>query len=241
MKTPLFVVCGNMRNGKDTFATMLQDFVARDAQLKKHFNGKVPTINTFALADNVRRMIDKYFHRAFTTINNAVAGANMEMQTFATDNTWYKPEDALGALNDLVTTKKQIWGDKNSLSRIMHQAVGEMVRLESDNTHWVSQTKKELEESTSDIAVITDMRWDSDIEFLLDNLDDRFNIITVHITRDGNSPSKGVAEFLKDSSENSLTSFTQYNYIITAKTLEELYEQSAKLILDLKRDVYAIT
>lgn len=223
-----------MRNGKDTVADMMTNYIKQDSEFVKTI-GHTPIIARESLANEVRRMIDSYFTRIFDEVNGVVKFVNMELKSFVGGNSWYDPKNSLGALNSIVTTKDHIWKDKNSISRTMHQAVGEMVRREVKDSHWVETLCERLgRNKNADVTFITDVRWTRDLEYLLDNLCDDYEVVTIHVTRTKFNQTEKDKDFLKDTSENSLD-FNCYNHRIESSSLEELYKKTAEIYINTKK------
>lgn len=224
MRPRMIVIGGELQNGKDTCA----DF------LKSYFNEKGLSVCKISLATELRHNIEKYFTDLFTSINDRIDGLENAMQFF--DSTpWVNKNSISKIYQDLRTTKENIWGDKNFVSRMVHQALGECIRLEVDETFWVRKLLANMDRD-ADVVIVPDMRWTSDGHYLMDHLKE-YDITFIKVV---NLNKKGILLTDKDkiriannTSENSLYDFKNFSYYLEAGNLEELRQGSLKIAEEL--------
>lgn len=223
MTKKLIIISGNLQNGKDTFCDFIQE------QLR--LGGE--SVSRYALASKLREHIENYCSPLLTDINSVIDKTMRNASCLAT-NHWFDPNTEFSDLKTLITHRDHIFGDKNFISRHLHQILGELVRREVNSEYWVKQLVNQIDLTSSSI-IISDMRWSEDLEFLMDcDLLKDYEITTIRVERVGNNFTDVDRMFLKNTSENAIQDYDQWNYVVSASSIEELKESAISIILDLK-------
>jgi hypothetical protein len=224
----MIVIGGELQNGKDTCAEFISQYI----------QGQGLTASKISLATELRRHIETYFSPLFASLTEKIEDLEKQMQFF--DNTpWVSKEPFLAKLQEIKTTKAQIWGDKNFISRMVHQGLGECIRNEVDSTYWVRRLLANMDRS-SDVVIVPDMRWSSDGYFLMDTLSGVYDITFIKVKNlnktHPNMSNKTDIRISQNSSENSLYDFENFSYHLEANNLQELKESSFKIAEEILND-----
>jgi hypothetical protein len=137
---------------------------------------------------------------------------------------FYKePFDNLyGLINDLLTTEKNFYEDKNIITRNLLQIYGtDIFRKRVDNNYWVKLLIDRVKKSEEDVTIVTDVRFPNEIELLNDDPD--LYTIAIRIERDIDRKEKTN----QHDSETALDDYKLFDYIVENNgTLEELWKSS---------------
>lgn len=137
---------------------------------------------------------------------------------------------AVGVLRKLLINPENWYENKTTSTRLLIQSLGtDIVRNTIDREHWVRIVSEDIADSDEDIIVITDFRFPNEYYTLCDILGTAdYDVLCVKVDR----PVDDDLDFRNHESENSLSDFGSWSYIIdNSKTLKML-ETSCNTMFD---------
>ena len=214
----IILISGKMQSGKNQFADYL----------KAELLSKGKTIRTDLFAKDLKQGCLEDFTYMTKQINEHIE----KIKSYINDEGLDSFDEVTKLLNDLTVTKEENWYEEKTLiSRLLLQTYGTQIfRNRVDENHWVNQVLKRFFESGEDFTLVTDTRFENEVEWVKECCDKEnqnetivdinglVNVITIRINREF----KENALLLHDS-ETGLDDYLKWDYKVNNnETLEDL-------------------
>jgi hypothetical protein len=195
------LIAGKIDSGKNKFAEFLKEYFGEKTGLK---------IETDLFARSVKNGAKEDF-RALADLLNSYADRMVDSN-----------------ISDLIRIDDCNWyEDKTELTRVILQIYGtDIFRHRVDENWWIWDFKKRLDKSNADIILVTDVRFENEINSLIESGHDVYSIKLERVDRRNNKL------ITNHESENSLDGFSNWNYVVhNHGSLEDL-KSSADIVSD---------
>lgn len=220
MKQKVILISGKLQSGKNTFANYLEQSLVNNNL----------TVTQDLYAKDVKDWCKSDFQPLVAYLNKIVAKTRSEFGVLLNNSNHSRLSDWNyhdNMFNDLLIEDDNWYEKKKPITRLLLQLYGtEIFRKRIDNDWWVNQVKKRLETITTDVIIITDLRFENEII----QSTDKYDVYTIRIHKDINTNDIHLSEI-------SLDHYEYWDYVVdNNRTLEDL-EKSANLIAS---DLYTI-
>lgn len=216
MKT-LILISGKMRSGKNQFA----DF------LNLHLTTKGKSVKHDLFANDLKRGCSEDFAYMMSQINDQVAEIKSELCYSTIDSR--SLEAANKMLDELTVKHNDNWYENKTLiSRLLLQTYGTQIfRNRVGINHWVDQVINRTIESDIDFTLVTDARFENEINRVSDVCSKRgIKVISIRIER--NIPQN---DLYTHDSETGLDNFKAWNHTINNNgSLEDLQKHANDIV-----------
>ena len=209
----VILLSGKINSGKNLYAEYLaNEFKNKNVSVKQDLYAsdlKNYSVNDFKLlgkilddkVENVKSIIGMYFDPKF--------GLPMDVKDYI--------------FNELDTFKFHdfnFFEDKTDITRVLLQIYGtDIARKRFDDHFWIKSMAKRIDNDTSDVIIVTDVRFPNEIDELSQYLKEKHVIVPVRIER-GNEQQKHIKQH---ESETALDNYKYWEYIIDNNgTLDDL-------------------
>jgi len=209
MKKLVVLLSGKLKSGKNQIATYFKnEFEKEDVIIKDEsyiISEKRPLIVTEDFfAKKLKEDCVQDFKPLFDFIRTTLS--DFKEKCYSYDYYTSSIETSFEALR--IPDEDKMFEDKTPIVRKMFQLYGtEVFRNRVDSDWWVKALRKKVEESTSDVILITDCRFPNEIEGMYSP---DFDTVTIRLTRDINTDNVS----RNHPSETSLDNWDQWTYII---------------------------
>lgn len=204
MKT-LILVSGKMRSGKNQFADYL----------KAHFESLGRTVETDLFAKDLKDNCCDDFAYMTEQINAQIE----KIKSYINDENTKSREEVIKLLNDLTAKKENFYEDKTLITRLLLQTYGTQIfRDRVDENHWVNQVLKRFSVTNKNVTIVTDARFENEVEWVKNCVSETTPIIAIRINRDFNNNN-----LHQHPSETGLDTYKNWDYKVDNNgTLEDL-------------------
>jgi uridine kinase len=212
----IILISGKLQSGKNTFAEFLN----------KRFVEYGYKVGEDSFARSLKKAAENDFSRLCVYLNNFISSCKPLL---------YKLKEASGSdlvhvlsekMDSLYTFPTNFYEDKNDITRILLQIYGtEIFRNRVDNDYWSKQVAKRCLENENDITIITDTRFENEIECVYD-YSDEYDITTIRVERFMERDD----EKNNHSSETGLDNYENWHYIVENNSNIDDFESSADII-----------
>jgi hypothetical protein len=215
----VILISGKLQSGKNQLAAFLQkrledrglsvgqDYFAKDVKdgVKKDF-----------------KIVQEYLGHIHRNVKEELIGIGKRY------GIPIETEKIMGLIDGIKYEDENLYEDKTELTRFLLQIYGtEIFRERVGKDWWTTQLTKRCAESTDDIILLTDVRFENEIE-VFDNLDG-VDVSTVRVERNINRNGSASTH----NSETGLDDYTMWDYIIENDGDLALLDSSAATIIDL--------
>ena len=212
----VYLISGKARSGKNQFASYLADVY------------KTNGIDTqeFSFAKKLKENCKEDFSNVTNVVNNMIDNVLGYLKKEKVVNT--PSIHASTAIEYLKENKikEDDWfsSDKKPIIREFFKSYGtEVFRNRVEENYWVNQTIQQINESDCDVAFITDVRFENEIDMLLK---EKFISISIRIER------ADKIEIHNHLSETSLDDYNNWNYIVDNNDTLEVLKESAETVYE---------
>lgn len=215
MRKGIILVSGKLRSGKDQLARYLIDI----------YRKKGYTINSDYFARALKENVQIDFKDVFGYLNEL----KDNLHSISSDLKELHPitaEKVKEISKQLGTEKSNFFDEKTKLTRMFLQIYGtEIFRNRIDENWWVKQLIQRVHKSINTITVITDVRFENEIELIKKVT--QFDVKTIRIERDMKRDESMDAH----PSEISLDTYKNWDCEIkNNRTLMDLYNEAEKVV-----------
>ena len=218
MKT-IFLISGKLQSGKNQFAEYLTNYLQE----------KEKTVESDLFAKGVKDGCKKDYTKMAEYLNKHI----YKIKSKLSENFDIAKCNEIFSLLDELTVYDDNWyEDKTDLTRIMLQTYGtEIFRDRVHDDYWTLQVCERSSKSDKDVVIITDTRFENEIELVKDNFEDclNVNVVSVRVNRPDVNRDK---DFNEHESEKGLDKYKEFDYVVTNDSTLEILDDCSKIIAD---------
>lgn len=215
----IILVSGKLQSGKNTFANFLgkrlseigfnvsEDLFAKD--LKNNCKNDFKSLN-IAINEKVQYIEELLKYLELSEYQNVVDSVKRQ-------------------LNEFKIVDENYYEDKTFITRCLLQIYGtEIFRNRVNENHWVDQVIERSKQSNTDFIIVTDVRFENEIDRVKELSNNEYEVITIRVER------KLERNSVMDlhPSENALDDYLTWDYIIDNNSSLENLIESANTIID---------
>ena len=207
----IILVSGKLNAGKNQFTDYIKEFL----------EARGDKVSCDLFARGVKDGSKEDFKEIYEYINSVIENAVKDIQSLPeAPNVLNK---TISNLEELITTPENFYEDKTDLSRRMLQNYGTNIfRKRVEDDWWVKDTVKRLQNTDSEIIILTDVRFPNEIEYV----SKFFNVTTIRINREMNREK----DFNEHESEKALDNYKGFDVTISNNSDLESLRKKAELV-----------
>lgn len=224
----IILVSGHLQNGKNQFCDYFRELISNQNK----------TITTESFAKNLKEYCKEDFKNVSIYLDGFVKSIKSMVNVLFDVERVPTNQPIIDAienkLKDLIINDDNWYENKTELTRILIQTVGtNIVRNRVDVNFWVNDLIKRLTTIDKDIILISDVRFESEMEAVYNfqfSKPDEYKVITVRVDRDIDK--NGLINIHE--SEKNLDNYECWDYIVyNTGTLEDLKDATKNIIDDI--------